>query len=169
MLEDMKKYSCGFCSIKFTSHSGMLRHQNKCKNNEITQLKSQMEQQIKQIEMENKLRILEIKLENSEQNIKFIIKGKDEAIDILKTQSVATNTIATRSVSALSYLATKYKNAPPLKQLEHDDVKKILKCDEEDEITEKILGKYEMGTLDEFIGDIIVGFYKTKNPNDQSI
>lgn len=196
------KYICNYCDEEFSSQAVMLRHQNKCKNDEILKLKLSMEHQQKQIEienrlkqtemeskikqaeiesklkqvemenklkqteMENEIKILKIKLENSELINKTSLKDKAETIEILKNQS----TIATKSVSALIYLATKHKNAPPLLQIKHKDAKKLLlKYGKDKEVTNKILCKYVTGVLDEFIGDIIVSHYKKNNPEDQSI
>ena len=182
-----KKHVCSYCPAEFSTQSGMLRHQNKCKNDEIAKLKLCMEQQrqqteiesrlkqielenkLKQAEMENEIKILRIKLESSESVNKTFIKGKDETIEILKNQSVATNTIASKSVSALTYLVMKHKDAPPLLQIEREDTKKLLRYGKDDDLTNNILNKYSSGMLDEFIGDIIVGFYKKSNPDDQSI
>ena len=153
-IQEKKQFQCIYCPALFTSQSGMFKHQNKCKNDELTLLK----QQLKQVEIEAEIKFL-----------KQEIKSKDEIIEIFKTQSTTTNTIATKSVSALTYLVRKHKNAPPLLQIEHDEAKKLLKCDEDESLTGNILIEYREDRLDEFIGNIIVGFYKKEDPNQQSI
>ena len=168
-------HQCYYCPAEFSTQAGMFRHQTSCKNNELMQLRQQMEQQ--KIENDLKLQMLELKLENKELSFKLenkdeIIKSKDVTIEILKNQSVTTDaitSIAKKSVSALTYLATKHKNAPPLKQVKYEDAKELLMCDKDNDLTNKILGKYQIGRLDEFIGDIIVGFYKKTDPSKQSI
>ena len=167
-----KIHRCNYCSAEFDTQAGMLRHQNKCKNDEIAQLKMQLEMLLEQKKKDDEITQLQNKLQ-LEQKDKMVLEAKleskEEIIEILKNQSNTTNTIATKSVSALTYLATKHKNAPPLKQVKYEDAKKLLECDKDDDLTKKILGKYGIGRLDEFIGDIIVNHYKKDNPEEQSI
>ena len=181
--QDDKHFQCMYCPALFLSQSGMFRHQNKCKNDEITLLKQQLQSQqehFKKIETDARIKYLEEAIKNKDQIIESTIKHKDqiigstiknknEIIEILKTQSTTTNAIAAKTVSALTYLATKHKNAPPLLQVEYEEAKKLLKCDSDDSLIENILTEYREDRLDKFIGDIIVRHYKKEDPNQQSI
>jgi hypothetical protein len=116
-----------------------------------------------------------------EKQNEILEKKNQELIDIVKSQSKSvennSETIK-KSMSALSYVAKQYPNAPPIEELEYDKFNQITKCLMYDKkskkkinysIEEIILFYFKNDKLPEILGKAIVEEYKKDNPNNQSM
>ena len=68
-----KVYNCCYCPAEFKTQAGMLKHQYKCKNDEIASLKQQM----KDMEKDNEIKIIKIELEKTKEALEFSRRDKD--------------------------------------------------------------------------------------------
>lgn len=151
--------SCDYCNKKFANQSNLIRHKKKCRNKQelINKLLKEKQDQENQF-----LKEMVKKLEEDKKQLNSIIEHYQKTINnaglIIKT-----------SVSALSYIARNYQNAPVLEKL--NDYTYITYKDDEDkaDLIEMLYTHYETKSLHKYLGDIIVKAYKKDDPNDQSV
>lgn len=140
---------CVNCNTTFSHKSGLSRHRKKCiieNNKDVEKLKMEIDmEKLKNQHLQEKLELM-----NSFKNI-------------------AENTAETSrtSCSALNYIMKNYSNAPYIQEFTKFE---LLKEGNEDySVAEIVIHKYNYNELCTYIGDIIVGEYKTKNPNQQTL
>ncbi len=155
--DDIKVSKCDTCDFESPHRSSLSRHKKKCEgktnncNTMIQEFTKQLEEKNKKIE----------ELTTTETN-----RLKEE-VKYLKTLVSSAGTIVNKSVSALSYIATNYKNAPPLKSLPNY---LSLEADKENNvIMSKLMYHHNHDTVGEYLGDFIIKNYKKEDPAEQSI
>ncbi len=160
---DEQLNTCKKCGLIFTRRSSLLRHLKTCNSDETINLKAQIEniEKAKNMEIES----LKLQLMNAQREA----QKAEENAKYLRTVIDSTGILAHKSVSALTYLATKHKDAPPLKEIGYEDAKKLLKYDTDKRLIKRLITHYKHNKLDKFIGEIIIKHYKKDNPADQSI
>lgn len=147
-----RAYICQFCNNNYASASTLSRHKKSCGE------KVQMIQDNKYNEIANEnihLRELIKQLQNDNSHLKTLINN---AGAVIKT-----------SVSALSYVATNYKDAPSLKKLEDYSYLEFDDDDDDFDLVAMVISQHQDGTLYKYLGDIIINAYKKKDPSEQSI
>jgi hypothetical protein len=142
---------CKYCKKSFSKLYNLKRHeQYRCKNIKI--------------ESDKKITELELKLEIAEKYKLMMINKENE---YLKDMLSKANGMVEKSMNALSFAAINYKNAPILKPLL--DYSIIDKEDKKNDIEDVVLFHYDKDSLDKFLGDFIIKYYKKSNPHEQSI
>lgn len=147
-------YTCKFCSGKYSTASSLARHMKACsmKND---------------IEMTYESNIKE--LENELNHYKDIIEMYKKENEHLKMLISNAGSVVKTSVSALSFLVSKYKSTPLLDHIKDYSVISYDEDDEEINLVDTIIYNYENNLLAEYLGGIIVRFYKKDDPKDQSL
>lgn len=186
IIEDESEYVCIFCEKSYSTASNLKKHQTICKE------KGRMEQQ-HQMEID-KLNEKISWLEKSNLDNKSRYESELETLRnenaYLKTLINNAGSIIKTSVSAMSYVSDHYADAPALEPVK--DYSKLT-YDIDSETNEKSKGKrrkrkspmevrkdkdrfidilaikYEKNILDRYLGDIIIKYYKKKNPKEQSL
>jgi hypothetical protein len=151
---------CQYCNISFTKISNLYRHQRTtCVSKIITEKEIQHVQEINKL----KQQMLEIQVAEMKKQI--------EKLEHANTQMHETNKISSttldKSVSALTYLTTTRKKAPVLQQITQEKAKELLHY--EKRLYDFILHHNSEGTLDQYIGDIILKYIKKEDPDEQSV
>lgn len=148
---DSGDYGCKYCGLSFTHQSSLYRHmKNRCKEkSNINETTKVLREEMQKLEERNER--LEILLGKLADRV-----GDDGGI--IKT-----------SVNALTFLMTKHKKAPALKEITLDNAGALLGYDGDIKMIEKIVHSYKNKKLDKFIGSIIIKCYKKDNPDEQSI
>ena len=173
------EYRCQYCKNIFAYKSNLIRHNKTCSkkicNDNSDVLRKQLETEIENKYKEKYQQILDVNL----REINLLKTTLDRYEKIVDNASG----MASKSVSALSFLAMKHKDAPPLKQLKSNDVKAFIDFEknqnQEDKkykeperdyrFVERIIFKFKKNTLVEFLADIITKNYKKNDPDEQSI
>ena len=172
------KYVCEYCNYRFASRQSHNRHtHNGCKMNDKN----------KQIPaMENNLMFLTMFEEFKkmiQKNEEILEKIQTSGSDVLKTTSEAikstseamntTSKTADRSMRIASYAMKHFKNAPHLSKIDSNHAALMLEYipehkNDKHTADEYIVYRYKKDILVEFIGDIIINYYKKDNPKEQS-
>jgi hypothetical protein len=100
--------------------------------------------------------------EDSDKDKKFL---KELIVNAGNITTKALNT-AQKSMSALEYVVTKYNDAPVLLPIENYD---IIKQDNECEIIDIILFYYGDNKIIKYLSDVLIGYYRKNNKEDQSM
>lgn len=159
-----KKHECNMCHKTFGYKSGLSRHKKTClvKNNETVLLKNQ----IAELQSKNEMQEMRYKMEKME----LELKNKQDKIELLLSfKNIAENTAETSktSCSALNYIIKHYNNAPCIQEFTKFEL--LTKGNADYSIAEIVIHKYNYGELCSYIGDIIVGEYKTDDPSKQAL
>ena len=169
----LKKFKCEFCIYDTTKSSNLTRHLITCPNriNEIEKLNlekkteaviSQKEFEIqlsqKDLEYEKVLRFKEVEQKNR----------LEKELDYYKELLNLAGGMVQKTVGALTFVVNTYDDAPSIEQIQIEDVIAIKKIDN-DKLVSQIFYHYNRGSLDQYIGDIIVEIYKKEDPSKQSI
>lgn len=120
------------------------------------------------------IKLLENKLESSENEINHFQKETEyfqKEMEYYKMMLNEAGKMMHKSVSALTYIAMHYKDAPGLTMIEPNEALKLITDDKSNDtkVMRTILEKFEDKKLIEYIGDRIIEIYKKDNPNEQSI
>lgn len=144
ILSELNK--CMFCHKFCTTSSGLSKHQKKC---------------LKHREMTLKIENLEKELLNRENIIKDKERTVCELIKTLEYERVKEKA----HLSASNYLSVTYNSAPNLPILSDFSIFE----EDNNELLDMLITAYQEDNLVEFIGNAIVSYYKTENPNNQSL
>lgn len=174
-----KEYKCQHCESKFSHHSSFYRHRRICPNNNIIikhksveELEKNLTEMQKKLENEKKLRELESQMKE------ILIKQVEDLKDDKQfTKKVTENTtkiadkIADRSMSALNYVIKNMNDAPILKALPNEDIKKMLDYGDKTDtyMVESVVYAFQEKHATKLLGDAIIKYYKTDNPKQQSL
>ena len=179
-MKENEKFFCKYCNQKFTQKSNLSRHErhicsmntDKIESNKLIEelinkkLAEQNQNLIKEFTEQSKNLVRQLAEEN--QNLaKGFCSQNDKLIDLATINAKSTK----KSLSMMSYANKHLTKAPPLKLLEHKEAVKLLTYDKNSKhpLGTRIVYNYKEKILDEFLGDMIVEWYKKKNPDDQSI
>ncbi|ARF10004.1 hypothetical protein Indivirus_7_20 [Indivirus ILV1] len=147
-------YNCNFCQGKYSTASSLARHMKVCSmRNDLELL---YEQKMK--ELENEL--------NYHKKINEMYKQENDHLKILINNA---GSIVKTSVSALSFVVSKYKTTPPLEKLKDYSLLYYDAGEEEINLIDTIIYNYENNLLADYLGNIIVRLYKKDDPKDQSL
>lgn len=190
------KRLCVACNITFSSPSSLSNHKKKCKMIPITVNITQTDfddMKTREIELKEEVRRLkngsaklEIANTHLHEKVDDLIKDKDRLMEKLIEKSdqfadrfadmadtnadlaKSSNSIASSSMSTLSYLARFIKNAPPLKPI--DNISLMLdNFDSKYDFVLELVSLYRHNALIENIGKFIIRQYKKKDKNKQSL
>jgi len=163
-----KSYICQFCNNAFANAGNLARHNKSCSNKKEmeTNYMKDMEQYKKEIEHLKELNKL---LKTDKKSLELDKQNLNNNINHYKSLLNNAGIVIKKSVSALSYVAQNYKDAPQLDKL--DDYSYLQFKDENDEfdLLETVFIEHQNGNLHEYIGNIIVDAYKKDNPDEQSL
>ena len=179
-MKENEKFFCKYCNQKFTQKSNLNRHErhicsmntDKIESNKLIEelvnkkLAEQNQNLIKEFTEQSKNLVRQLAEEN--QNLaKGFCSQNDKLIDLATINAKSTK----KSLSMMSYANKHLTKAQPLKLLEHKEAVKLLTYDKSSKhpLGTRIVYSYKEKILDEFLGDMIVEWYKKKNPDDQSI
>ncbi len=176
---------------KYQSEITVLKHQYELsdnnKNNEINNLKHQCELLNKDIDIKNKdidnlkhqyelfftMKNNEIdgykkEIENKNKLIEQLtntqIDSAKQEVEYLKTLVNGAGGVIKTSFNALTYITTNFKTTPVLLPISDESI--ITKNDKN--FVNEVIYSYTIETLDQKIGNIIVGHYKKTDPQQQS-
>ena len=139
-------YVCDYCGNQFSCRQTLSKHiKSRCR------IKNDRDDQLEQATLK----------------IEQLTKEKEKLFDLAKNNSQTAN----KSISAMSFLMKNCGNAPEMRRLEGKDTIKLIKQDKKStHSTEKLLiHHFDKKILHEYIGDMIVAFYKKKNQSEQSV
>jgi len=162
-------YKCTYCDACFTNRSNLHRHEKlrcTCKlefEKKLAEKEIHHKQEIQDIIKTYENRELVRQLGEMKTQIEQLKQDKEH---FKETQKLSSTTLD-KSVSALTYLTTHYKKAPELKQLTQEAAKELLLY--EKRLYDYLVYHTEEGSLDQYLGDIILKYVKKDNPDDQSV
>ena len=142
------------------------------KNEAIKKLEEEKKKAIKKLEKDKKEALKKLEEEKNKiiRNLEEDKKKLEDHIEYFKHSNNTVNETTKKSVSALTYLAKKHKNSPPLRAMDIEGAKKVLEYKPNDDtLIEQLIYQYKNKTLSEYVGNIIVKTYKNENPMKQSI
>ena len=93
------------------------------------------------------------------------LKQKDNDMDFLKSMVVNAGMIIKTSANTLSHVIQTYPNAPTLESLKLLDYKTLSK---KHDLTTTLASYYKDGLLPKYLCNILVKYYKTSDPKNQS-
>lgn len=153
---DKKLHVCKFCNKNYSTTGSLARHKKICLN--------------KNNEQETKIKELEQKYKDQEnQYLKEIIKKLEDDKNYYKSLVEKAGMLADKSISALTYIAKNYNNAPVIEQTHNYSHITYDDGNDEHNITHILFTEYENKTLCKYLGDIIVKVYKKDDPAKQSL
>lgn len=137
---------CDYCNKTFSTHSNLLKHENKCVSKLL------------------KIKELELELKYANKQIEILKKNLDED----KKNTTIYN------VSIKKFIQQQYSDAPPLEGLENYAALKFEEEYEsedsmEDEFISIISYNHTQNSLHQYLGDFIVKYYKKDDPKQQSV
>jgi len=163
-----RKWICNKCNKGFTGKTNLAKHNRFCSENG---LKEQYEQIIKEKDEEIKKIKLISQLEKENAVIKEkceIYKEKCEKLENDNKENQRNfNRIVEKQISAFSFIASNYVNAPDVKEFSSEGFCGLL--NDADSLADKLIHHFKHKKLAQFIGDVIVKEYKKERPEDQSI
>jgi hypothetical protein len=193
------KYICHICNYNTTSASNFSRHNEtkqhllKSANAETEADKEKKEYLIEIKRMQLVIDKMQLEIDKNaiinEQSRLLIIKLTDELADERKqNKNLQANIITdlkddkqhyksivstvnannSQSMSTINFLTTHRNSAPPLQELTDTTAKLCIEYNNNDLIN-RCISFQKKNELHSFIGNIIVGCYKTEDPKDQSI
>jgi hypothetical protein len=143
-----KKYICQYCTTSFTMPCNLARHHKKCKD------KDQLVTKIK--ELEAKIEDMTIQLDETKQD-----KNTFKMIAVNTSEATKTST------NALSYVVRNYKNAPAIETFSNFSM--LLEYDPKETVAKIAICQYRKKELTQYIGNILIKYYKKSNPDLQSL
>ena len=176
-----RQYICDYCGDTFKHRQSRYNHMNgRCKmmlgesDEDDDFIKHPVKSDIVGVleDMENRIvKKLAEQIKNSQTG------EKSDIITLAKsTAEVAKSTAdtANKQTSLLKYAMKNLNKAPPLKKLGRAEAIKLITYEPDGKksdhtIEEHIIFKFKKHLLVDFIGDIIVDFYQTDNPKNQSV
>lgn len=180
---DAKTLTCQYCGEIFSRLDTLHRHKKKCTDVEVyrqkERVRKQMEENIKQKndEFKNKAKLKEKVYKNQIKSLENEIKHHQKENEHYKRETEyykimlnEAGKMMNKSVQALTYIATNYRDAPNITTIQPDDALKLIMDKPNDrEIVNTIIFKFENKKLVAYIGNMIVDIYKKNNPNEQSV
>ena len=160
--EKVKEYMinmCSYCNKGFSRSDNLTKHLRYCLNRQ--KFETKLTEKIKFLENKNKNQVVEMKYIETEKN-----HYKDE-MNHYKKLLIEAGKLVKTSVNALTYVVDNYDDAPVIKQIKFNDI--TTKRMNTIQFIEEILSAYKHKTLNKYLGDLIIGIYKKKNPEDQSL
>jgi len=160
-----KEIKCPYCNMKYSRVNNLTRHKKVCtenpdnKKDSVELLKNNLTHALEMIK----------KLEEDKKNLETDKQQLNDNISHYKSLLNNAGLVIKKSVSALSYVATNYKDAPKLDKL--DDYSYLQYEDENDDfdLLEIVFTNYRENKLHKYLGDIIIKAYKKGDPSKQSI
>lgn len=162
-----KIHKCLYCNTLFANAGNLARHKKSCSEKEV--LRTNHDKEIEDYKKENAY--LKELHEKELEHIKILNKQQQDEINHLKSLITNAGAVIKTSVSALSYVVQHYDKAPTLKQLKDYSFLQSIDEDSDDEfdLTQTIINNHIDKKLDSYVGDIIIGSYKKKDPTKQSL
>lgn len=165
----VKLYKCDICNKNiYSTNQNLLFHKKKCalRNFDPCVLQNKIQQ------LEKELKIKDKELDNKTYQLKNKDKQLDKALDIAKINSKTANT----TVNVLKYAKIHLTDAEPLEKITGDDIYDALKYNNPDGTESKneryvktVIHKFKNGIFANFIGDMIIEYYKPKTKADANI
>ena len=160
------KYSCNNCDKTYSTRQALSRH--KINDHTIEKENTKLKTQLIEMKYDIKLKEHELNFKNKELKMeKKLNKTLKENADDFKSLAKTTAKTAAKSVSALTYVAQNYANAPPLKSINNYNI--LLVGNEKYTVPEVFEHYYARKELAQYVAKRIVKEYKKKKPEEQSI
>ena len=162
---------CEYCNKTYCNGSSLARHQKACAKK--YSLEQDFNSKIKELAKENEY-LKEMQKKEQEMH-EQLIKQQSAEITHLKTLINNAGAVIKTSVSALSYVAQNYNNAPILKTLKDFSYLEYADDDSDDneddkfDLSQTLINNHKDKKLVNYLGDIIVQAYKKDDPTKQSI
>ena len=147
------KFSCPYCDQLFSSNQSLSRHKNhRCSKNNIDNKK------------DSNISKKELLKENEElkKNNEFLKSTVEKTNDITS----AAITTAKKSISTLNFIAQNFTSAPALKPMDDFVIEEY--CDKHGGLA-NVISLHKDNRIIEFLGNMIVDYYKKEDPEDQSV
>jgi hypothetical protein len=150
----IKKYVCADCGFATIYNPNYYRHKKLCLQKQ--QEKNTTDKIIKEIEDENNSKIYKVLYEKSMEENKYLRSLVNKA-----------GTLATKSISAISYVMQNYPNAPALEIVDISKYEEMAapNCS----LATTIVHYYRKKKLHKYLGDYVVEFYKKDDPELNSV
>lgn len=163
LVDSSNTFKCPYCNNIYTRANNLTRHKQICADNfgengnkKVQVLEAKNNELAKEIQLHQKLN-----------------KQQQDEINHLKTLINNAGAVIKTSVSALSFVAQNYGDAPVLKKIKDYSYLQEINADDSDDdeldLTQQILNHHKDKTIVKYLGDIIVEAYKTEDPTKQSI
>lgn len=168
------KIKCLHCFALFATLSNLNRHNKKCHpgSQNIAPTKERM-LETKNAELTNQvINLLKQQVEDKDRALQQNAKIMQEHAEDKKNSDALyqkllkdAGNVIVKSTSALTYIASKYPNAPKIKQIEN-----FSELAQEEDLGKTLIHFYNDDRLTDYLGDIIIEYYKNDdNPMDQSL
>jgi len=175
-------FKCNFCNAIFAHKNNLYRHQkSRCsvkieleniqKENtlalelQLVNAQKQIAQQAQQLDMANK-EITKLRKQLDKHKDKTITELKRQNKSLCETQKISSTTLD-QSMHAITYLSQFRQKAPRLQKLTHEAAKDLLT--REKKLYDYLMFHNSENTLYQYIGDIVLGYIKKENPDEQSV
>jgi hypothetical protein len=180
-------YNCQYCNRHIKHKGNFYKHRKLCRlktetgnivlhasnsvvlENEI--LKQRLEYESKLKETEKKMEIERRMREILEKQVEDLKDDKQFSNKVTENTNKIADKIADRSMSALNFVIKNMNDAPILKALPNDDIKKMLDYGDKSDayMVESVIFAYQTSTITKLLGDAIIKNYKKDNPKLQSL
>ena len=152
-IKKRKVFFCDVCDSVFMSNRALKTHQMVCKN-------------------ENKIEFMEKEINKLKKELRKKDDQLGDALKIAKNNSKSVNT----SMNILKYAKLHLSNVEPLKELNGDDILDVIKYKnpkgteiKNETYVKTAIHKFNHGIFANFVGDMIVGYYKPKSKNEANV
>lgn len=152
----ISKFLCQYCNCEYSRMDAMKRHEVKC---------SKRIDKIEEMKMKNNLKLAKNSVEHEREKAEFY---KQQMI-YYKYMFEQAGMVTQQVMSAFRYMVHNFGDAPELRPIGFEEIKKIGYYDTDNEIMDIIFSRYKNKVLHKFIGDILVKAYKKKDPKDQGL
>jgi len=173
-----KRFKCSKCNKWFTEKCNLYRHQKHycgiTESNNFNESDSSANDSSKTNDKldDKKLKDDEIK-ELKEQNKKLLeLATKNANISEFNAEANVINAKSTKkSMNMMSHAMKHWANAPPMKQLEGKEAMKLITYENKSKlpIEEVVIHQFNAGTLDRFLGNVLIKEFKKEDQVDQSL
>ena len=155
----IKIYTCEYCKKEYTNNSAKSKHKKKCKQNPDN------------IIMPNEIKEMHTQINALINVIQSNSTAVEKSIDVAGKNA----DMAKKSMNMLKYATVHFPNAPVLKKVNIKEAYGMLGYDnpknleiENEKFVKLVLGHYENKNIHNFLGNLIVNYYKEDNVKDMS-
>ena len=172
---------CEYCGHVFSCYQNLWRHKrNNCQNYDHKPKKIQ-KKKIKNKSNDDSVKLLMNELKEQREEMKeqkkemIEMKEQNKKLLDLATKnadvSMITAKSTNKSMNMMSHAMKHWANAPPMKQLEGKDALKLITYENKSKrpIEEVIIYQFNAGTLDRFLGNVLIKEFKKEDEVDQSL